>query len=189
MFLERFYTNIEGFLEEKKFTSFKYETFYSTSNYYEGSVKLSSYKQRSMTTMKTQNKIVSKQFDGYFYNYFSTHFQLYFFENFKPTQFSQPVYIWEEQECGINGTFLLYNFFYSHYPPNSYIRLEKGKECKEVGFGVIDRVLENKNLPSFSLNFQLYSNKDNEYANESSFSFIERSIKSEEEQYLSLNRM
>ncbi len=150
MFLESFYTNTEGFLEEKNFTTFKYETFYSTSNYNEGSVKLSSYKQRSMTTMKTQNKIVSKQFDGNFYNYLRTHFQLNFFENFKFVQFTSTVYFWEEQECGIDCFFNFYNFFSPHYSP-CYMR-EKGKECKEGGFGVINRLSENMNLPSFSLN-------------------------------------
>ncbi len=69
------------------------------------------------------------------------------------------------------------------------MEIKRGIECKEREFGVKDRLLENKSLPTFSLNFQLYSNKDNEYTNESSFSFIDRSIKSEEEQYLSLNRM
>ncbi len=68
MFLESFYTNTEDFSEEKIFTTFKYEIFYSTSNCHEGSVILTYYKRRSMTTMKTQNKIVSKQFDGYLYN-------------------------------------------------------------------------------------------------------------------------
>ncbi len=68
--------------------------------------------------------------------------------------------------------------------------LENGKESKErYGFGKKDRFSENQILPSFSLNFQLHLNKDKEYANESSFSSIDRSIKSEEEYYLSLNRM
>ena len=130
--------------------------FYSTSNYHEGSVILTYYKRRSMTTMKTQNKIVSKQFDGYFYNYLRTHFHLYFFGNFTLTQFSLTVYFWGEQECCSDGTIVFYNFFSSHYSPNGYMQLEKGKECKEkYGFGVNDRLLENKNLPSFSLN--LYS--------------------------------
>ena len=140
--------------------------FYSTSNYNEGSVKLSSYKQKSMTTMKTQNKIVSKQFDGNFSDYSSTHFQLNFFENFKFAQFTSTVYFWEEQECGIDCFFNFYNFFSPYYSPNGYMRVEKGKECKEVGFGVIDRVLENKNLPSFS---QKFLEGDTEYLNICSF--------------------
>ena len=150
MVLELFYTNTEDFLEENSFTTFIYEMFYSTSNYHEGSVILTYYKRRSMTTMKTQNKIVSKQFDGYFYNYLRTHFHLYFFGNFTLTQFSLTVYFWGEQEC-CDGTFLFYNFFSPHYSP-CYMR-EKGKECEEGGFGVINRLSENMNLPSFSQKF------------------------------------
>ncbi len=156
MFLESFYTNNEGFLGENNFTTFKYEIFYSISNCHNGSVILSSSKQRSMTTMKTQNKNISKQFDGNLYNYLRTHFHLYFFDNFTLTQFSSTVYIWGEQEYCSDGTIIFYNFFSSHNSHNDYMRLEKGKECKErYGFVKKDRLLENKNLPSFSLN--LYS--------------------------------
>lgn len=49
--------------------------------------------------------------------------------------------------------------------PNGYMRFEKGKDWKEYGFVVIDRLLENKNSPSFSLNFCSFCLKIVNYVN------------------------
>ncbi len=179
-------TKDEVFLDENYFITFIYETLESTSNFIRSNIFLSlvqHQKSRWSKMKKNQNSgHASEKFCSYLVINKDQYFHLCFIESLTFIQFSSNVYIWEEQEYCNDGDLLFYNC--------GCMLLEKGKECKErYEFGKKDRFLENQILSLFYLDFQLCLNEDEEYDSESSFSSIDRSIKSEEEQYLSLNRM
>ncbi len=106
MSLESFYTNTEGFLEEKNFTTFIYETLESTSDIIRSNIYLSLPPNQTYSWLEMKRNqncgLTSEKFCGNLLIIKDEYFHLCFIESFTFIQFSSDVHSWEEQYLSLN---------------------------------------------------------------------------------------